>query len=746
MSTLQVNDSRVRGRSKSPGGRIRERSRSRDDRVPSRSPAPSSRTAGKKHYESDSAEDEKRDKRREVQSSQYSRRSSRSDYGKRSSKYDISDSEEDHYRAKERTKDRYHHSESEEDDSDEDIRRRYAEKSSRTATSRSSRYRDEAEKDREYRRKHSPMYGSDSETESDSDTSALAYGEAHSHLKNHHSKDPRSTRNSISNMASKLTSSVASRLGSSYRLDDSDDERPGAHPSYAKPSQFSYQQPANAQHGQYADASLQAQINNGQIPPVLPPDWAPIPPSEMPGYVPPSTHPASTHSVPGAFPGGYPATVTPSNPYGQVPTTQSYANPPQYQYANPDPNIRYSSKNERQPYTASAHNQFVKPYSASAEPQFLDIAPGRSRGDSVGRQGRPHSLSVSSNLSVGGGGMGAGGRPPASPLLEAYKGTYQSISPMPSPIASPVGLSREEDISDMEELGGGSGSDRRRKHRHSKSRDEKKDRSSDKDRRRHRTKEENDDDGIVTISPLSRKRVTFYDPVPDAIDLKQALTHRTADTKTLIEILPNLASDDIVALRQEYKNHAKVQGKGINIAKHIKMKLGTTSFGKVCYATALGRWESEAYWANCYYQAGTSRRELLIESLTGRTSAEIREIKNSFRDARYADSLEKCMKSELKADKFRTAILLALSEQRQVDRGQVDVHLVEDDVRDLRRAVVSRDGGETAMINIIVLRSDSHLREIMRLYDHQYKTNLAKDIIKKSQNLVVCFLFFVFLL
>jgi hypothetical protein len=65
---------------------------------------------------------------------------------------------------------------------------------------------------------------------------------------------------------------------------------------------------------------------------------------------------------------------------------------------------------------------------------------------------RPHSLSVNGGrpdglanrmdrLSVSGnrpdiqtivpGGMMGGGMPPPSPLLEAYHGTYQSISPMP---------------------------------------------------------------------------------------------------------------------------------------------------------------------------------------------------------------------------------------------------------------------------------------------------------------------------
>ncbi|EED13759.1 annexin ANXC4 [Talaromyces stipitatus ATCC 10500] len=744
---------------KSPSGRTRDRSQSRDVRTASRSPAPTPRTVStsKKYYDSDSAEEGRRNKR-----SEYSSHSSRSD--KRSSKYDdLTDSEEE-YMAKERAKDRYYHSDSEDDRSKiSSTKRGLQDKVSEyTSSKTSSRYKNEAEKDRAYRnsghgRSHSSAYHSDSETGSDSDLSALAYGDAPNHMKPQlyqSAQDPRSSRESIS---SKLASKLA---GASYRLDDSAHDRPGSHPSYAKPDQFAYQQPnapVHAQPGQYADPRIQAQINSGQIPPMLPPNWAPIPPSEMPGYVPPGAHPQTTQSIPGAFPGGYPATSgpPPTTHYPQsqgYTATQSYAAPGQYQYANPDPNIRYTSKtNDRQAYTATAQNQFAtnKPsYTASNEPQFLDIAPGRSRAESVGRQGRPHSLSVSSNLSVGGGMSAAGGRPPASPLLEAYKGTYQSISPMPSPIARPVGLARDSDISDLEELGGSSGSDRRRKYKYSRSRDERKEKErekereteKEKDRRRHSRHSSSHAGGeeIITITPgSSRKKVLFYEPEDDAIALKDALSrHSGIDTRPLMEILPNLSSDQILALRAEYKKHAKVHNKGINIAKHIKLKLGNTSFGKVCYATALGRWESEAYWANCYYQAGTSRRELLIESLIGRSNAEIREIKSCFRDARYSDSLEKCMKSELKADKFRYAILLALSEQRQSSKEQVSSREVQEDVVALRRAVTAREGGETAMIDIVLLRNDAHLREIMRVYDHAYKSNFAKDVIKKSQNLV----------
>ena len=159
------------------------------------------------------------------------------------------------------------------------------------------------------------------------------------------------------------------------------------------------------------------------------------------------------------------------------------------------------------------------------------------------------------------------------------------------------------------------------------------------------------------------------------------------------------------------------------------------NLGKACYATALGRWESEAYWANSWYQGGATRRELLIESLMGRTNSDIREIKNCFKDKRYNDDLERCMKAELKADKFRVAILLALEERRMPEQTPLDSRMVMQDCKDLYRALAS-PGGESAMIQIIVLRSDAHLREIMRAFEKAYNVNFARAMIEKSRNLV----------
>ena len=186
-------------------------------------------------------------------------------------------------------------------------------------------------------------------------------------------------------------------------------------------------------------------------------------------------------------------------------------------------------------------------------------------------------------------GGGNGGKPPASPLLEAYKGTYQSISPMPSALvlskhqndSDLSDFDLEEDDSDIDPRDPNADLKRKIKKLEKQKEEHEKGRKGDKGRDRDRGKEisprsskENDiqyqtiaprgradsnvsDMGAMVISPNSarKKRVMFYEADDDAKKIAAALegTHRPANPKPLVQILPPLTDDDIMALRLAYK-------------------------------------------------------------------------------------------------------------------------------------------------------------------------------------------------
>ncbi|KIX06420.1 uncharacterized protein Z518_04396 [Rhinocladiella mackenziei CBS 650.93] len=511
-----------------------------------------------------------------------------------------------------------------------------------------------------------------------------------------------------------------------------------------------------------------------------------------------------------APPGGFPGDAPPrpqqrmSSYSGQG--GMQYAEVDRFQYAQPDGNVSYKYNDGRTnvpaPYAERRPNHErsrPKDYKHRGDDYRLEKYEARERKDKRDTEDKyetrepknkklydddnkygssPENVTKRMSTLAVGAGLGAatlgvaqhhshdGGKPPASPLLEAYKGTYQSISPMPSALV----LAHHQDDSDLSDLdldldddSDDPGSDIKRQIRKlekekekylqeqrqsnglsSNTRETRPRRLSNLDtnyeiREPGSGQRDRANSNVSIISPGGpgkKKTVSFYDPTNDAKRIAAALsgTRSAPNPRPLIEILPSLSTDDLLALRAEYKNHAKISGQGINIAKHIKMRI-PGSLGKACYTTALGRWESEAYWANSWYQGGASRRELLIESLMGRSNSDIREIKNCFKDKKYNDDLEKCIRTELKADKFRVAILLALEERRMPESSPLDINLVKEDVANLAHALESA-GGETDMIKIIVVRSDAHLREVLRVFERTYHINFARQMISKSRNLV----------
>ncbi|SPO00165.1 related to annexin XIV [Cephalotrichum gorgonifer] len=381
-----------------------------------------------------------------------------------------------------------------------------------------------------------------------------------------------------------------------------------------------------------------------------------------------------------------------------------YNSKPDPEYAPPD-RKSHRPAYEEDPRRTSANTLAVAPAGSRIRDSSRDRRSSDPRLDKPGQPptGKMSMLSVSTghhslNMSLS--------NAPGSPLLESYHGTYQQASPMPSPLllAQPNSMSNVIDVSPLN----------------------------------------SDDEGGGRIN----RRARFHDPEEVAARIAKALKgdRRAPDTEPLIQILPGLSHEEVMVLRTEYKAIVKAGAdrKGVNVAKHIRSRLRDEdpNLMKACYAVALGQWESEAYWANFWYQGDKTRRELLIESLMGRSNAEIREIKDGFHDKKYGDSLVKCMKTELREDKFKKAVLLALSEERMEELDsygrplEVDLRLVDRDVDDLMRSVKSEKGGESLMISIVVLRSDSHLREIMKEYTRLTKGNFARDLLKKSTNLV----------
>lgn len=233
-----------------------------------------------------------------------------------------------------------------------------------------------------------------------------------------------------------------------------------------------------------------------------------------------------------------------------------------------------------------------------------------------------------------------------------------------------------------------------------------------------------------------------------------------ARVSDLIIVLPNLHHNEIMNLRTEYKKLVKIgpERKGVNIAKHIRARLkdDDNRLMTAAYATALGMWESEGYWISLSLNMGNDAhkgQQLLIETLLGRSNVEARLIEDGFRihgnklEREHATSLESFLDQYLQQGEawFREAVKAVLSGHRMEERdhsGQplpIDMQLVEKDVDELFEAVAGERVAATTISQIVVLRSDAHLREVLTIYQRKYESDFLTDALQGTMKLRVRF-------
>ena len=178
-----------------------------------------------------------------------------------------------------------------------------------------------------------------------------------------------------------------------------------------------------------------------------------------------------------------------------------------------------------------------------------------------------------------------------------------------------------------------------------------------------------------------------------------------------------------------------------SLTKHIKASL-TGRFQLSVYVAACGPWEGECYWSRLSSQKAQFKYDLLVEALMGRTNDEILDIRDSYVDKKNKHDLIAALEKELASDKaagpkFTEMIMLQLSATRMEERDSVYMDKVHDDV-DMLNETLSKDKADVSfLIEFVVLRNDTHLREAMKLYKKEYNKELARAILNKCPSMVV---------
>lgn len=127
----------------------------------------------------------------------------------------------------------------------------------------------------------------------------------------------------------------------------------------------------------------------------------------------------------------------------------------------------------------------------------------------------------------------------------------------------------------------------------------------------------------------------------------------------------------------------------------------------------------------------------------GRTNDEILDIRDAYTDKKNNHDIIAALEKELSADKntgarFTEMIMLQLKAKRMEEWDNVYVEKIKEDVKHLHETISKDKADVSFLIEFVILRNDTHLRETMKLYKKTHNTDLARDIFSKVPTLVVC--------
>ena len=242
--------------------------------------------------------------------------------------------------------------------------------------------------------------------------------------------------------------------------------------------------------------------------------------------------------------------------------------------------------------------------------------------------------------------------------------------------------------------------------------------------------------------PVISARRPSFDAHAAADDCSRSLSSGKPDPTVLVELLPRLSHENVLAIQRSYKalnaDPQLTSGLSMDIQRSIANKLG-----KICYVTSLGQWGSEVHWIRFWYQNKDSQwaealRILLVEAVLSRTAPELEAIMAAFSDKLYKNDLIRCLERELESHGLSSLILAALrvppprQAQKPINPAAVAVQL-----HDLFDTIDDRATRESTLIEILTREPDSSVFEVIHEYQREYQEPLSIAIHNAVSPIVV---------
>ncbi|XP_015458852.3 annexin A11a isoform X3 [Astyanax mexicanus] len=210
------------------------------------------------------------------------------------------------------------------------------------------------------------------------------------------------------------------------------------------------------------------------------------------------------------------------------------------------------------------------------------------------------------------------------------------------------------------------------------------------------------------------------DPLKDAEVLRKAMKGFGTDEQAIINLLGSRSNKQRVPLLISYKT-----AYGKDLVKDLKSEL-SGNFEKLVLAMLKTPAQYDASELREAIKGAGTDEACLIEILSSRSNAEIREINQIFK-AEYKKSLEDSISGDTSGH-FRR-LLVSLAQGNRDERENVDIALAKQDAQTLYQAGENKLGTDESKFNaILCARSKPHLRAVFNEYQHMCGRDIEKSI------------------
>ncbi|CAJ1067326.1 annexin A11a isoform X2 [Xyrichtys novacula] len=210
------------------------------------------------------------------------------------------------------------------------------------------------------------------------------------------------------------------------------------------------------------------------------------------------------------------------------------------------------------------------------------------------------------------------------------------------------------------------------------------------------------------------------DPLKDVEVLRKAMKGFGTDEQAIIDLLGSRSIKQRSALPRAYKTSY-----GKDLLKDLHSEL-SGDFRKLVMATLKTPAEYDAYELNSAIKGAGTDEACLIEILSSRSNAEIKEINRIYKQE-YKKTLEDAISGDTSGH-FRR-LLVSLAQGNRDERENVDISLAKQDAQALYAAGENKLGTDESKFNaILCARSKSHLKAVFLEYQRMCGRDIEKSI------------------